>query len=690
MKILKKITAFLIDIVLLIFLSIFICTIMSNSLGAYTIMLFTERDVLSNLIPLIIIFVSLSTVYFVLAGFNKWTTIGRILVCQVDKKTANCRSFYRSLSAWITDFSFMLILSYLIDLVINQFLSIRFFHLFFFVFFAFHLLSGFMFGKTIGKMNSGIGILGKNKKLTLFQSLKREILFKFGLVFLLPGLVFYSIGIVDPFNIFIDIFCVSGIIVILYFVFKGKLWWNSLSGTKKEFMLVPKSRLIVHYFFSILLLSGLLLLIWHSNNKLQDPDEKVFGFNYPLKYAEYPTNAVVKEYANFLAAQNKSPKEYILGLFDKYDIVVLCESYHMESTQWELITELVGDKRFIEKVGHVFTEYGSSRHQNKLDTFLIHRYTNETELEKATASIMEYMTGGFYYFLKSANKVNSTLPDSMKLHVHFTDVLNWDYLAVDRFYEKNQNLDDRDKLMAKVTIDWFRDKLKKGNQKKCLVVTNTCHAFGYAGGVERLKKLRKYHVTYDNQGQYIYKAFPMQTACVFENSINNKSRSLFMPIYMPIHDGIWDKAFKLNQCKAVGFDLKDSPFGKDDFDFHLLFGAKSKLIYQDIFTGVIFNIPYDKVRQVDYPYKKYAIEMEYKQKHPGTADSLLNEKVKEVRWENFRDIPEIYPSKSLLKGLNLTGILSLKIVLLFACLCFIVLTINFIIRLIQRQNYNNI
>lgn len=101
-----------------------------------------------------------------------------------------------------------------------------------------------------------------------------------------------------------------------------------------------------------------------------------------------------------------------------------------------------------------------------------------------------YMSGAFYYFLKDINILNSGLPDSLKVREHFTDNMNWNYLG-SPFYEEGLNLDKRDSLMAQVTIDWYKEKLKNNERKKCLVVTNSRHAFAYKGVQEKTENKEK-------------------------------------------------------------------------------------------------------------------------------------------------------------------------------------------------------
>jgi hypothetical protein len=60
----------------------------------------------------------------------------------------------------------------------------------------------------------------------------------------------------------------------------------------------------------------------------------------------------------------------VLGLFDRYDLVVLCEREHSEATQWDFIYDVVSNPRFGQQVGQVFTELGQTGMQSCLDEFM--------------------------------------------------------------------------------------------------------------------------------------------------------------------------------------------------------------------------------------------------------------------------------------------------------------------------------
>ena len=81
-------------------------------------------------------------------------------------------------------------------------------------------------------------------------------------------------------------------------------------------------------------------------------------------------NPELTKYVDFLEKQNVSAKDYVLDLFKKYDIVILCERNHNEATQYELITDIAKDKYFKKKVGNICMEIGVSNLEPEINKFL--------------------------------------------------------------------------------------------------------------------------------------------------------------------------------------------------------------------------------------------------------------------------------------------------------------------------------
>jgi hypothetical protein len=304
------------------------------------------------------------------------------------------------------------------------------------------------------------------------------------------------------------------------------------------------------------------------NNSTQKSDFSVFGITLPEQFPEYPHN--VDPYTDFLSKQ-KSAHEYVFELFEKYDIVILCEPSHAENKNWDFFSSVVSDKRFIQNIGNVFTEYGNINQQAALNNYLLKHFEHPDSLEMATSAILHIRNRGFFNYLKNVNALNNTLPDSLKIAHWFCDVPGiheYVYTPIDTVHLYN-----RDSLMAQVVIDKFRNEISTGSRKKCLVITNYRHAYN----------LRR-RIRNENQAEFIFDQFPGKVANVLINSYTNTNHN----VMYPIQAGKWDKAFALNSNKPVGFTLRNTVFGKEPFD-HYFFESKT-VTYQEVFTGLIFTV----------------------------------------------------------------------------------------------------
>jgi hypothetical protein len=200
---------------------------------------------------------------------------------------------------------------------------------------------------------------------------------------------------------------------------------------------------------------------------------------------------------------------------------------------------------------------------------------------------------------------------------------------------------DRDSIMAYIIINKFKNIQKNEYRKKCLVITNTRHAYG------SIKKDGRETNVFDSEGSYIFKSFPSHTANVMLNSLAfNASVILPTDKFMflnAIQKGKWDRAFEENKNRPVGFDFKGSPFGKDAFDYFpysYYFPHVTNLKYEDVFTGFIFNNPISKWKiDTSYPFREYGAEKEYLEKHSGIIinKSELENAIKDYKPNKMSD-----------------------------------------------------
>ena len=284
----------------------------------------------------------------------------------------------------------------------------------------------------------------------------------------------------------------------------------------------------------------------------------------------------INKYVDFIENNNTSAKDYVLDLFEENDLVILCERYHSENTQYELIMDIISDPRFVENVGNVFFETGMRNLNPELNDFVHSENLSENEVGEKLISLHRrsdyfplWEMYNFYYQNKGIYTINQSLPEGEKINVFPVDIaVNLDSLTVGHLEDFwNNDIDHRDKLMAEYIIDKFEQiKNTKAERKKGLVIMNYRHA--YNKNFQASNEEMIYNV-----GAFLFEKYPNTTANVLINSVI-------------IQDGKWDAAFKVANIEDSGFDFKNSPFGKDHFDMWSYTEHDDR--YQDIFTGFVY------------------------------------------------------------------------------------------------------
>lgn len=316
--------------------------------------------------------------------------------------------------------------------------------------------------------------------------------------------------------------------------------------------------------FLIIILSGCLARLANT----VCTNDKAFLVESPWKTVPRPTVSSVSKYVDYLKNNRQDINDYVMGLFEKYDYVVLCERHHQDMTQYDMIYDLVTDSRFVDKVGIVFTETGCAESMDAYRTFVETTFPNDTLVEKGLASfLMEnqsvhllWPNTNWFYFLKRMYYFNHD--KEKKVEIMFAD-RNW----IDR-----TELAKRDSVMS----DNIIKTIETDSLKKSLIIMNYRHAFFTPG----------------NCGEYIQRRFPGKVANVMINSVKFDLLSLALGKVIARPDlryGEWDVAFEQMPTDAFAFDLKDSPFGKDNFDYFALpWAMENGMQYQDMFNGFIY------------------------------------------------------------------------------------------------------
>jgi hypothetical protein len=308
-----------------------------------------------------------------------------------------------------------------------------------------------------------------------------------------------------------------------------------------------------------------------------------------------PIHPAIASYYNFLEQQHQPPVDYIMGLFETADIVVLCERSHPEMTQYELVVQILEDERFQRQVGRVFTELGSRSYGAAVSAFLHASGLAEEEATQRLNAVYQDMFDdglwpnyNLYEFLKRVWVLNRGLPASRRIDVHPSDLaFDWGTVNRDRYEEYVSNLTAvRDSAIADEIIERVRELRASGvARQKALVIMNYRHAFtnlDYTGGKRG-----------DNVAGRLMEAFPGRVANVWLNSFALRTDSGGVQ-FVPVQDGRWDAAFQRAGNRSVGFDLEHSPFGADYFDLHPR--SASHVTYGSVFTGLVFYLPLEEHR----------------------------------------------------------------------------------------------
>ena len=320
----------------------------------------------------------------------------------------------------------------------------------------------------------------------------------------------------------------------------------------------------------------------------------IFLLSLNINFCKAQSNTVIAPYVNFLNKQELSAKEYILDLFKIHDIVVICERDHREIMQYDLILDIIKDKRFITGVGNIFTEIGVSNLNPALNTFLQTKNLSPEEQQKQILSFHRNLSFdamwekyNYTYLLQNLYNLNNKLLPKDAINLYPSDI-PFDWQKADSINYKAgimPLLVSRDSIIATQIIDQYnRLNGKHGGHKKALVILNYRHAFNNHFFTPDGRQI-------SNATGFLFKHFGNRVTNVLLNSLGLDMRGN-QPL---LQKGIWDASFSATGNKSLGFNLINSPFGKDSFD---LWPLKTAFTYQDVFAGYIFYQPIETQKLV--------------------------------------------------------------------------------------------
>lgn len=275
-----------------------------------------------------------------------------------------------------------------------------------------------------------------------------------------------------------------------------------------------------------------------------------------------PSAHSVVRYTEFIKENSKGINEYVKELFQKYDHVVLCERWHPECTQYDMIYDLVSTTYFADSIGNVFTEIGNVNQRDEFRQLTATSFQSDSVREKKIASFivnsqtvwLVWSNTNWFDFLKKMSVFNHNR--KKPVNILFSDTLWTDV----------NKLSGRDSLMASNIIKTIKsDKIGKS-----LIIMNYRHAF----------------FTPHNCAYYLQNAFPGKVA----NVMINTYRPNVFQAPSAVQAGKWDVAAEQSGKDGFAFDFSDSPMGDDIFDLfpQISLISSGNKTYKDMFTGLIY------------------------------------------------------------------------------------------------------
>ncbi|MDD2716816.1 MAG: hypothetical protein PHW04_13060 [Candidatus Wallbacteria bacterium] len=310
--------------------------------------------------------------------------------------------------------------------------------------------------------------------------------------------------------------------------------------------------------------------------------------------------AMLAPYVDFLKKISSDPVEYMLSLFDKYQVVVFTEFLHPELTQYEFLMKLISHPDFAKKVRGIFTEVGSITQQPLMDEFLAKKTCDKFLLIRINRENTFHPQGwpnpNILNFWSALWDVNSKLPEDSKIGAWLSDMpWSWDNIKTERDYYLQEIVSSaRDKIMASSICAQISKCQSSGSNKKdrFLVILNTRHGLGLV----KSKATGSYG---ENTAAFLKLSLPGKVADILWNSPRAyvEAQNDQMSLFHLIGNGIWEAAFASNGNKPAGFSLKDTPFGKTAFDYHSSFTAEN---YEQAFDGLVFQTPISNFRSCGF------------------------------------------------------------------------------------------
>jgi hypothetical protein len=264
------------------------------------------------------------------------------------------------------------------------------------------------------------------------------------------------------------------------------------------------------------------------------------------------------------------------------------ERDHAEFTEYKLFMDVISDPYFIENVGAVYTEVGVTNLSPKVNSFFNEQGLDSVQIYRKVTDLYHqadynhlWFCYSFPWLIQELYKLNSK--SDKKVYLYPCDLaFDWNNCQTEEEYNRfgeSEDYNNRDSIMANNFIYQYQNiqKAHKG-KKKALVIMNTRHA--YLINTHYLKNNPR-----KNFGAYLKNNFGDKVASVCILGLAHPDN---WKEYSVVKDGYWDYCFESNNKTDIGFSIKNTPFGKEKFDLTPVGWSVDSLLYQDVFTGIVF------------------------------------------------------------------------------------------------------
>jgi hypothetical protein len=310
----------------------------------------------------------------------------------------------------------------------------------------------------------------------------------------------------------------------------------------------------------------------------------------------------VNDYLEVIDKKGDNPVHFVQQKLEAYDLILFDDGLHSAYEPFQFYVELINNPNT--KLDYVFIEVFGIKTQSDIDSYL----GSETKDQNLLLKVFQDDFSGFGWRYESYLDLLSAVWDFN--HRQSDTEKRIQVIGVDQpvFWEGMLNRQDYDVFLnSHVARDYFMYKIISNRMdyfksgKKALFLSNTRHIYKNIRNAEGLP--------YWNCGTFFYRWHPDKTYAIRIHNVmlsivsaDSEKKSTTAEgmdnltySWIKLENGIWDRAFELNQNYPVAIPLKDNPFGNAKYvGNHMLNAEKNQIMY-DAYDGLIFLAPLDQL-----------------------------------------------------------------------------------------------